>query len=160
MRYLYAPWRGRYILGKKEPGCFICKAVKEENDEKNLVLYRGKHTIVLMNRYPYNFGHVLVAPKRHVANFEDLTDEEALEIFHLVKKFIEGMKRLDPPDGFNIGINLGKYAGASLEDHLHVHVVPRWKNDAAFMEILADTRVINFDIRESYQKLRKVFHDD
>ncbi len=160
MRYLYAPWRRKYILGRKKRGCFICKAIKERNDEENLVLYRGKHSIVLLNRYPYNFGHILVAPKRHVANLEDLAEEEVLEMFHLIKRFIEGMKRLDPPDGFNVGINLGKYAGASLEEHLHIHVVPRWKNDAAFMEILADTRVVNFDIRESYNKLRKIFHED
>ena len=133
--------------------------MKSRDDNRYLVLYRGKHSIVLLNRYPYNYGHILIAPKRHIGNFEDLTDDEAAEMFQLIRKFIVGMKRIDPPDGFNIGINIGKAAGASLESHLHVHVVPRWSSDASFMDIIAETRVLNFDINEMYRKLRKIFQE-
>ena len=159
MEYLYAPWREKYILGKKK-GCSLCEYARDPSrDEENLVVYRGEHNFIVMNAFPYNVGHVVVAPYRHVSSLEDLRDEERNEMFSLVSEFIKRMKRLDtPPQGFNVGINLGKAAGAGLDTHLHVHIVPRWQGDTNFMTTTAETRVISLDLKKYYKLLRGMFN--
>jgi len=158
---LYAPWRENYIRSfadGKRKGCFICRALKEP-DENAFVLYRGKSVIVLMNTFPYNYGHILVAPKRHVGNLEDLTNQEALEIFRIIRIYTRLFRECFKPDGFNIGLNVGSAAGAGLPDHLHVHVVPRWKGDSNFMAVISGTRIVSFDIKRAYAELKALFEE-
>ncbi|ADC64862.1 histidine triad (HIT) protein [Ferroglobus placidus DSM 10642] len=155
MERIFAPWRIRYIEAPKYEGCIFCDFPKENRDEERLILYRGKSCFVIMNNYPYNPGHVMVAPYRHVASIEELNDDEALEMMKLSQKMVEVIKKAMNPDGFNLGINLGRVAGAGIEDHVHLHIVPRWNGDTNFMPVLADVKVIPEAIEESYKKLKK-----
>ncbi|WP_290900131.1 HIT domain-containing protein [Ferroglobus sp.] len=155
MERIFAPWRIRYIESPKYEGCIFCDFPKENKDEERLILYRGKSCFVIMNNYPYNPGHLMIAPYRHVASVEDLNEEEALEMMKLSQKMVEVIKKAMNPDGFNLGINLGKVAGAGIEDHIHLHIVPRWNGDTNFMPVLADVKVIPEAIEESYKKLKK-----
>lgn len=124
------------------------------NDEDALIIFRGRHNYIVMNLYPYNTGHVMIVPKRHVANLEDLTIEEKLELIVLTQASIQGIREALNPHGFNVGINLGRVAGAGIEDHIHVHVVPRWNGDTNFMPVIAETKVIPQDVRETYRVIR------
>ncbi|MEZ0345060.1 MAG: HIT domain-containing protein [Infirmifilum sp.] len=156
MDVLFAPWRMRYIEYTKierDQECFICKGYRERNDEDNLVVYKGERVVVLMNKFPYNTGHLLVAPARHVPDLESLTDEELCVLFKAVKLSIQVLKAVFSPDGFNIGINLGRVAGAGLESHLHVHVVPRWNGDTNFMPVIGSTKVIPEALRDTYHRI-------
>ncbi len=155
MERIFAPWRIRYIESPKYEGCIFCDFPKENKDEERLILYRGKSCFVIMNNYPYNPGHLMIAPYRHVASVEDLNEEEALEMMKLSQKMVEVIKKAMNPDGFNLGINLGRVAGAGIEDHIHLHIVPRWNGDTNFMPVLADVKVIPEAIEESYKKLKK-----
>ncbi len=155
MEKIFAPWRIEYIKMEKKEGCIFCELPKENEDEKNLILHRGKHAFVIMNNYPYNPGHVMVAPYRHVGAWEDLNDEEVLDINALVSLMIRAIKNAMNPHGFNIGINLGRVAGAGIVDHVHVHIVPRWDGDTNFMPVLADTKVIPQAMNETYSELKK-----
>jgi len=155
MERLFAPWRIRYILAPKHEGCIFCDFVKEDKDRKNLILYRGKTCFIIMNRNPYNPGHVMVAPYKHVPSTEDLNEEELLECFKLVNLVIEAIRECMNPDGFNVGVNIGKVSGAGIEQHLHIHVVPRWIGDTSFMPVLADVQVIPEALEETYDKLKK-----
>ncbi|HDI31296.1 MAG TPA: HIT domain-containing protein [Thermofilum sp.] len=161
MDILWAPWRMKYIEYasiEKPKGCFICDAAKSEDLDERLVLYKGDKTIVLMNLYPYNTGHLLIAPLRHVPDIEDLDDEELLALFKAVKSSLRSLKRALKPHGFNIGINLGRVAGAGLEEHVHIHIVPRWEGDTNFMPILANTKVIPEALKDTYLKLKRNSH--
>ncbi|RLI70806.1 HIT family hydrolase [Archaeoglobales archaeon] len=155
MERLFAPWRIRYILAPKHEGCIFCDFVKENRDKENLILFRGKTCFIIMNRNPYNPGHVMIAPYKHVSSTEDLSDEELLESFKLVNLSIKVIRECMNPDGFNVGINIGKVSGAGIEQHLHIHVVPRWVGDTSFMPILADVQVIPEALEETYDKLKK-----
>ncbi len=155
MKDLFAPWRIEYIRMEKHEGCIFCDFPKESEDEKNLILHRGKHAFVIMNNYPYNPGHVMVAPYRHVGSWEELSDEEIIEMHHLVSLMIRAIRRRMNPQGFNIGANLGRVAGAGIEDHVHVHIVPRWNGDTNFMPVIADTKVIPQAIEETYRELKE-----
>ena len=158
MKLLWAPWRIEYILAPKEgEGCFICKGVENPQDKACLVLYVGDRALVVLNKYPYNPGHLMVAPKRHVASLLDLGEEERREIMDLLPLSVEVLQASLNPGGFNIGVNMGKAAGAGLEDHLHIHVVPRWNGDTNFMPVLAQVKVIPEHIEETYRKLKKAF---
>jgi ATP adenylyltransferase len=142
MKQIWAPWRIEYILGKKDgKGCFLCDKSKEKNDEKNFILCRGKTCFIIANTFPYNGGHMMVSPYRHVTDVADLSKEERSEIMELTVKCVEALKKWAKPHGFNIGINLGRSAGAG-ETHIHQHVVPRWDGDTNFMPILADVKVL------------------
>ena len=154
MEYLWAPWRIEYIQAGTEGGCILCQKPRENKDEANFILYRGQHSFMIMNAFPYNPGHVMVAPYRHVANLEDLRDEEAMELFDVVKKGVGLLKEVIRPTGFNIGLNLGKVAGAGIAAHLHAHIVPRWQGDTNFMPVLADTKVVSEAVSGTYKKLR------
>lgn len=157
MEQLWAPWRIEFIL-KGEEGCIFCSKPKEGKDEVNFILLRGEENFALLNTYPYNPGHLMVAPYRHIANLEDMTPEEMREHFQIVTEMVNALKSAFKPHGFNIGINLGKAAGAGIADHLHTHVVPRWQGDTNFMPIVADTKVIVEAITSTYIKLKEALN--
>lgn len=162
MPILFAPWRYQYIKSTVEgtrKACIFCEAVKKPDDE-SLILYRGKKGYIIMNLYPYNTGHVMVVPYRHVASIEDLTDEEMLEMGILVKIAVRAIRRVYNPHGFNIGINLGRVAGAGVEDHVHIHIVPRWNGDTNFMPVIAGVKVISQDVREAYKMLKPAVEEE
>jgi ATP adenylyltransferase len=142
MRQLWAPWRLEYIRSADaDDGCVLCRAVAAD-DADGLVVHRGEHALVLVNKYPYASGHLMVAPYRHESELGDLTDEEALEIHRLASAAIGTLAQEMQPQGFNLGWNLGRIAGAGVVGHVHLHVVPRWAGDTNFMPVLADARVI------------------
>ena len=158
MRVLWAPWRMDYILSEdKEGGCIFCPGEDRNRDEGRLILYVGSMTRVMMNRFPYINGHLLVAPVRHVPDFEGLSDEEALALLQILRKSIGILKTVMVPEGFNVGLNLGKVAGAGVKEHLHFHIVPRWDGDTNYMTVLGDVRVIPEHIEETYKRLRSHF---
>ena len=157
MEQIWAPWRIEYILKGKPEGCILCDKPKENNDVLNYILYRGDKNFVIMNSYPYNPGHLMVAPYRHVANLEELTDEERHEHFEIVSRSIKILREVFNPGGFNIGINMGKVGGAGIDEHLHTHIVPRWQGDTNFMPVIFDVRVVAEALSETYEKLRVKF---
>lgn len=162
MKRLWAPWRIEYILDEnKNKQCLFCsisqKNSKPADDKKNLILHRGKYCFILMNKYPYNNGHLMVVPFLHTPTFEGLSDAMLCELIKTVKYSVTVLKKVMNPDGFNIGLNFGKVAGAGMESHMHIHVVPRWTGDTDSMPILAETRVMPEHLRKTYNKLYKVF---
>jgi len=154
MERLWAPWRIEYIRRPKETGCILCQKPRENDDQANFILYRGENNFVILNAFPYNPGHLMIAPYRHIANPQDLTDDEAMEHFDLVKKSLRLLKQVLKPDGFNLGLNVGKIAGAGIEEHLHTHIVPRWQGDTNFMPVLSNTRVISEGLAATYKRLK------
>jgi len=155
MERLWAPWRSEYITCKKINECIFCKAWKEKKDEENYLLLRGKYSLVMLNAYPYNNGHLMIAPCKHTASLKSLKKEEREEMMVFVLQMIDLLKEVLNPEGFNLGMNLGKIAGAGVAEHLHLHIVPRWKGDNNFMPVITNTRVISESLRETYRKLRK-----
>ena len=142
-RQLWAPWRLEYIQNAdKQDGCFFCDAAASGDDEASLVVYRGERAFVLLNKFPYASGHLLVAPHRHGIGFGELDDEEALEIHRLGAQGIAALASTYKPEGYNLGWNIGRLAGAGIPDHGHLHVVPRWGGDTNFMPVLGDVKVI------------------
>ncbi len=154
MEQIWAPWRMEYILQDKETDCFLCNAQKQE-DSKSFIVYRGEKNFVIMNKFPYNNGHLMIAPYRHIGNLEDLTDQEHLEIMQSLVKAKEILDKALTPEGYNIGINLGNVSGAGLPGHLHLHVVPRWNGDTNFMPVIADTKIMPEYLKETYEKIKK-----
>jgi len=157
MEYIWAPWRVEYIRGEKPEGCIFCELPAEGSDEKNYILYRGRKNFVIMNRYPYNPGHIMVASYRHIATPEDFTREELTEHYEIVQKSLKALRLAFNPQGFNIGMNLGKVSGAGIDDHLHTHIVPRWQGDNNFMPLLANTKVISESMDSVYKNLKSKF---
>jgi ATP adenylyltransferase len=143
-----------YIERAREEGCILCQKPGENCDEANYILYRGKNNFVILNAFPYNPGHLMVAPYRHTANLQDLTEDEAKEHFDVVRKAIMLLTRALKPAGFNVGLNIGRVAGAGIEDHIHTHIVPRWQGDANFMPVTANTKVISEALSTTYRKLK------
>ena len=154
MEHIWAPWRMEFILNEKPDQCILCQKPCEKDDECSLVLYRGKLNFVILNKYPYNPGHLMVAPYRHIASVEDMNDDEILEHFSIVRRCTKALRNAFVPAGFNIGINLGKPAGAGIDDHVHTHIVPRWSGDTNFMPVLSDTRVLPEGLASTYAKLK------
>ena len=143
MKQIWAPWRLEYIAGADEQeGCVFCSAIAADDDEAALVVHRGRDATVILNKYPYASGHFMVAPNRHVGDFGELSDEEALEIHRLAQSGIGALAQVYEPQGYNAGWNLGRIAGAGVVDHVHLHVVPRWAGDTNFMPVLADVKVM------------------
>ena len=155
MEQIWAPLRIEYIQMEKPKGCILCDKPKENKDALNYILYRGDKNFVIMNSYPYNPGHLMIAPYRHIANLEELTEEEQHEHFEIVSRGIKLLRQAFNPAGFNIGINLGKIAGAGIDDHFHTHIVPRWQGDTNFMPVLSDVRVVAEALAETYKKLKE-----
>lgn len=149
---LWAPWRQVFVTQQKSDECIFCNKPKENQDSKNYILERNSHSFTLLNIYPYNNGHLMIAPYRHLISLNDLNSDEMLEIFHSLKKWETILQNALKPHGLNIGLNLGKVAGAGFE-HLHFHLVPRWQGDANFMPIIADTKVLNLSLDESFKIL-------
>jgi len=156
METLHAPWRIEYILSPKpelKEGLFT-RIAQSSDDEGNYVIARDRTCFALLNKYPYNGGHLMVVPYKEVADLNGLTEEELADLWKLARRCMNAMKQLMKPDGFNIGINLGKVAGAGIVEHLHIHVVPRWSGDTNFMPVLANTTVLPQALAELAAKLR------
>jgi ATP adenylyltransferase len=153
---LYAPWRMSYILSEKEKRCIFCLG-DQADDEKHYVLWRGKHTFAIINMFPYNNGHIMVVPYRHVPRLNDLTVEECTDLFQSVRLAERVLEKVYHPGGINIGMNLGRAAGAGIEEHLHVHLVPRWDGDGNFMTVVGGTRVVPEGFESTYRRLKEQF---
>lgn len=161
MEKLFSPWRSQYIeTYDKMEECFLCAAAENpEEDEKRLVLHRGENAFIIMNLYPYNAGHLMVAPYQHVGDFTEVDDKTLCEISKLTKLAIKALRKSLKPDGFNLGYNLGRVAGAGLESHLHNHIVPRWNGDTNFMPVIGQVKVISQDLKEIYTKIKKAIYE-
>ena len=151
--HLFAPWRMAYIGKGSSSDCIFCTMPAEKNDAENLMIHRGGACFVSMNRCPYNPGHLMVAPYRHVAAYDELTEEELLDLNHLTQRSLRVLQGLLSPQGFNLGVNTGKVAGAGFDGHVHMHVVPRWNGDTNFMPVLGDVRVIPEALDATCQRL-------
>ena len=158
MKRLFSPWRSVYIQSfqsnKKSKGCLFCRIAKEHDDEKNLIVWRGKECFVVMNRYPYNNGHMMVVPYMHTSSMGKLTDKVNLEVMKTVARCMEALHKNSTPDGFNFGANLGRSAGAGIDKHIHFHLVPRWNGDTNFMPVLAELKIISEDVRKTWTLLK------
>ena len=155
LQRLWAPWRIEYIRHGRDSQCVLCSAPACNADQDVHIVYRGQRNYLIMNAFPYSPGHLMVAPFRHTAELESLTPEESAEHHELVKLAITLLKDVAHPDGFNVGLNLGRVAGAGIDQHLHTHVVPRWLGDTNFMPVLADTRVMSEGIGAMYARMRE-----
>ena len=161
MERLWSPWRNEYVTtaGSSGDGCIFCDHLAEGDDEKTHILWRGEHVFVLLNAYPYNTGHVMIAPLRHVGELNDLSAEERAELMETTNRTVAIIKEAMNADGFNVGINLGSAGGAGIPDHLHIHVVPRWGGDTNFMTTVGDTKVLPEMLADTDSKLRPSFRD-
>lgn len=157
METLWAPWRMVYVENAWPSSCIFCETPSTQQDEKNLILYRGKAVFILMNLYPYNPGHVMIAPYRHLDDLQKLSVEEQLELVQAAVRSTSLLRQTLNPDGFNLGMNQGKTAGAGIENHLHLHIVPRWNGDTNFMPVIAKTKVIPEELSATYCKLASAF---
>jgi ATP adenylyltransferase len=146
-----------YIKGAKEPGCIFCDKPKQSDDRANLIVHRGSHGFVIMNKYPYNNGHLMIVPYRHEAAIENLNVAEIQDMMALLQASARALKQTIAPHGFNIGMNMGRIAGAGIDDHLHFHIVPRWDGDTNFMPITGHTKVVSEGLWETWEKLRGAF---
>lgn len=158
MKTTWAPWRMEYILSEKEKDCIFCVKPKESNDKDNLILFKTKNIYIIMNKYPYTNGHVMVVPYFHTSSFDGLDGETLADIMKFTKYSVECLKKVFRPEGFNIGINLGEVAGAGIKEHIHIHIVPRWCGDTNFMPVIGDVRVMPEHLKETYNKLYAVFN--
>jgi ATP adenylyltransferase len=151
MERIWAPWRQSYVSNAQpDDGCIFCPDDTGRTDRERLVLARSGHSLLMLNRYPYSGGHMMVAPLRHTAEMDDLSDAELLDLMHLLRRGRNLLQRAANPDGFNMGINLGRAAGAGVAEHMHIHVVPRWNGDSNFMTVVGDLRVIPEGLTAAY----------
>lgn len=160
MDYLWAPWRMEYIQtpkDEKNADCIFCSKPKEKSDRKNLILHYGKHVFVIMNLFPYNNGHMMIVPYRHLSDYHDLSREERHEIADFTELCLDVLNNVMHPDGFNIGFNIGEAAGAGIAEHIHQHIVPRWIGDTNFMPVLGHTKVQVDGLEETWLKLKETF---
>jgi len=159
MKRLWAPWRMEYIKSVQDDDqeCIFCQKPKQTDDKENLIVYRSDQSFVIMNKFPYNNGHLMVVPYNHESDLTKFNDEVLLDIQHLLQLSIQALNETMNPHGFNIGINLGRSAGAGIDDHLHYHIVPRWNGDTNYMPVLAGTKVISEALEDSWQKLHISF---
>jgi ATP adenylyltransferase len=161
MDRLWSPWRYQYITAPPAAsGCIFCQKATESNDAENLVVWRGKHSFVLLNLYPYTTGHLMVAPYQHVATLEDTTPETVAEMMLTARQAEKHLRALYRPEGLNLGMNIGRAAGAGIADHIHMHVLPRWIADANFMTTVGETRIVPEDLSVTYDKLSRAFHGE
>lgn len=156
MRQLWAPWRMAYIGGETpRPGCIFCVKASESKDEENLILVRGETCFALMNLYPYNTGHLMIAPYAHVPGIQQMSADSLAEMMSLSQRLLGALQQALGPHGFNLGINQGEIAGAGIADHAHLHIVPRWSGDTNFMPVIADVKVMPEFLETTYQKIRE-----
>jgi ATP adenylyltransferase len=157
VKHLWAPWRLEYIKSADdEPGCVFCAAVTGD-DEERLVIHRGRRAIALLNKYPYSSGHFMVAPIRHIGEYDELAEDEVLELHRLASAGMGALAQLYAPQGYNLGWNLGRIAGAGVVDHVHLHVVPRWAGDTNFMPVLAEVKVLPEHLAETRRRLAEAW---
>ena len=158
MQRLWAPWRMEYIGSEQPPGCLFCRVLGEaERDDENLVLARPPGALVMLNRFPYNSGHAMVAPEAHAGSLEALDDAQSTDLMRAVRQTLSAIREVMKPEGFNVGANIGRVSGAGVPDHVHIHVVPRWNGDTNFMPVLDDVKVINEALTQTAEKLRPAF---
>jgi len=161
MDHLWSPWRMKYIRGKsKTKGCVFCAAVKKSAEDKNLVVARGKHAYVILNKFPYTSGHIMVVPYAHIDTFEKMETKTSTEVMFLLRQSIKTIDKVYQPDGYNMGSNLGSVAGAGITDHIHFHLVPRWQGDTNYMTAIGGTRVLPEDLHETCEKLKAAWPKD
>jgi len=152
--YLWTPWRYIYVTeGERPSGCVFCNAAASENDRENLIVHRAEYNFVILNRFPYTNGHVMIVPFAHASSLAALTEEALLEMMRLAREAERQLREIYHPDGLNIGLNLGRSAGAGIADHLHMHVLPRWAGDTNFMTVTGETRVLPEDLPATWEKL-------
>jgi ATP adenylyltransferase len=158
MERLWAPWRMAYITQEPRPGCLFCRVIADPSDpDAELVVWRPEGAIVMLNKFPYNPGHVMVAPTAHKGDLADLDDAESASLMAALRRTIRVLREALTPEGFNVGANLGRVAGAGIPDHVHLHVVPRWNGDTNFMPVLSEVKVINEHLQQTAEKLRQAF---
>jgi len=155
MNRIFTPWRMEYILSAKQNGCLFCDMIAEERDRENLILHRGEHAFIVLNKYPYNNGHYMVVPYRHASDLEALHAAELAALLELAVLAMRAMRASLRPEGFNVGVNIGKAAGAGVKDHVHMHIVPRWTGDANFMATIADVKLIPQLLADTYDQLNE-----
>ena len=154
MDYLWTPWRYIYVTeGDRPSGCVFCNAAESANDRENLIVHRAEHNFIILNRFPYTNGHVMIVPLAHVSTLAAMTEEALLEMMRLAREAERHLRAIYHPDGLNIGLNLGRSAGAGIADHLHMHVLPRWAGDTNFMTVTGETRVLPEDLPTTWEKL-------
>lgn len=156
-QHLFAPWRGAFIRAPKTRGCIFCHIFKAKRDAENLILHRGKQSFVVLNRYPYTSGHLMIVPFRHQSSFDKVSKGVLEEVMSLSQTAVRALQKEFSPSGFNLGMNLGRSAGAGIAGHIHMHVVPRWAGDSNFMMTAAATRVISLSLEDVYDALHKYF---
>ena len=158
MKTLWAPWRMDYLLGKtdSETGCLFCVNVERHPSEANLIIHKGEHIMVMLNKYPYSNGHLLLVPIMHVSSIDELTESAVIQLALLCQISVKTLRRAYNPDGFNIGVNIGAAAGAGIPNHVHMHVLPRWSGDTNFMTSTAETRVLPEEIAVTYNRLQEI----
>jgi len=156
-KILWAPWRADFILAEKEKGCIFCRRLKMKDSVRNLIVYRGDKAFVILNKFPYNSGHTMIVPNRHVAHVEKLNEAESREFFELIQKTVVAIKRALKPGSLNLGMNLGRISGAGIPSHVHMHVVPRWHGDTNFMPVIGKTNVVSVPLEPVYEALKKEF---
>ncbi|OGB97234.1 hypothetical protein A3F06_02495 [candidate division TM6 bacterium RIFCSPHIGHO2_12_FULL_36_22] len=163
MKKMYAPWRTPYVKSITKPkdnDCVFCTTLNNHKaDRENFVLFRGKHCFVILNLYPYNAGHILILPNKHVSDLDDLTSKERTEMMELTNQATKIMKDRLKAKGINIGLNIGEVAGGGIPDHIHMHVLPRWPHDTNFMPLIANTKLISVDLNDVYDLLKDQFHN-
>ena len=158
MKYISAPWREEYVKKVcQAKGCIFCHALKLGDDSAAFILYRGAHNFIILNKFPYTPGHLMIAPYRHLAAFEQATKEASNELADLLRLSLKVLRKNYRPHGFNAGMNLGQSAGAGVTDHYHLHVIPRWHGDSNFMPLISGTRVLIEDLRATHERLQPLF---
>jgi ATP adenylyltransferase len=157
---LWAPWRLEYIKGPKDDECIFCAGPATDDDASKYILRRGEHCFAMLNAFPYNNGHLMISPYRHVPSIEELEPAALTELMTMAQESLGALRRAYAPEGFNLGINQGKIAGAGVEHHVHLHIVPRWGADTNFMPVIADTRVLPQSLDDSYRDLTEAFGAD
>ncbi len=159
MEHLWTPWRSQYVTGPKVEGCVFCTIAVQDDDRRSYVLYRGAYCFVLLNLYPYNTGHLMVTPYAHVARLDQLAPGVAAELMYLSQHSLGALERALHPDGFNLGMNLGKIAGAGVESHVHQHIVPRWAGDTNFMPVVGQTKVMPESLEQTFDKVLAAWNE-
>ena len=154
---LWAPWRATFVLSKKEKGCVFCRRFKQRDTIENLIVYRGRKVFVILNKFPYNAGHMMVVPNRHIGHLENLKPDEAAEFFEVTRRAVKVIKKALKPHSLNLGMNLGKASGAGVPGHLHMHIVPRWIGDTNFMPVIGQTKLVSVPLGPVYEKIKAEF---
>lgn len=157
-RILWAPWRSTFVLSKKEKGCPLCKALRARKDSgRNLIVYRGETCFVILNKFPYNSGHAMICPRRHVSKLDKLTVDESNELMALTRQTSRIINKVLKPHSQNLGMNIGRSSGAGIPEHLHMHIVPRWTGDTSFMLVVGETKVVSVPLDPIYEAIKKEF---